>query len=145
LYNIRDRDGEVRDEKSRPRRSREPGAGPAFRTFALPAAPERLAVIPGTAGREPAWDTRASSRLSSRQTGVIVFKSIAARLVGGLLLTALSVKASVRLTDLIATKAFAATDTLYLQWSVAIVVGALGLLSAFFWVKELSHPQPRPR
>jgi hypothetical protein len=74
------------------------------------------------------------------KAGAIVLRTVAVRLVVGLFLTALSVRGGARLAELVAAKGFGATDTLYLQWTVAIVIALLGLLSTFYKVKEACAP-----
>ena len=65
-----------------------------------------------------------------------MIRNVAWRLFIGLLVTALSAKAGARLTEMIATNAFGSLHTIQVQWTVALVIGAIGLLATYYNVKE---------
>ena len=65
-----------------------------------------------------------------------MFGRLAGRFLLGLLLTAFAAKGAARISDLVATKVFAAADTLYLQVVVAVLVAVVGLLAMIYDVNE---------
>lgn len=68
---------------------------------------------------------------------------MAFRLVIGLLMTAFAAKGGARLIETIAIKAFASYDTIQLQWAVALILGAIGLLATFYNLKEVHQSQTK--
>ena len=67
-----------------------------------------------------------------------MLRSVAARLLAGLLITAVSAKGGARLADAIAVHLFGATGTVLVQWAVAITIAALGLFTTLHGIKEAS-------
>lgn len=65
-----------------------------------------------------------------------MFGRLAGRFLLGLLLTAFAAKGAARLSDLIATKVFGATHTVYLQVVLAVLVGLIGILATVYDVNE---------